>query len=289
MRIKILIFSLLIVQVAFAQQQLNMSAKVLSFKEPYNKMKIEVTDNSGIETDLFYVTHLSKFLNSSGKEVSLRQFKEGQEYNFTIKKLNNRFELVTAYTGNPDVVDNSEDSENSKTKKGTESFYTGNSTISLGLGIGSSLKPFSSIDKSKIGKSLIWDNKVNRLNLGSIGFLTAGGYFGFKTFKDVLNKKTDKYLNHYTYMSLGARSTFHLQEYVPIERWDPYLGFMYSFNFRFSNIASSDDDKFFTSKFSGFLGSRYYVIKNLAFFLEAGFGINYLNFGLTFNSGLLSQ
>jgi len=64
---------------------------------------------------------------------------------------------------------------------------------------------------------------------------------------------------------------------------------MYSLNMRFSNTPTTSNDRFLSNNISGFLGSRFYVIKNLAFFIEAGFGINYLNFGLTFNSGLLSK
>ena len=84
MRLKALIFTLLIAKFMIAQTQLNTSAKILSFKEPYHKMKIEVTNAPADGLDIITVTHLSKFLNSNGKEISLKQFKEGSEYNFSL-------------------------------------------------------------------------------------------------------------------------------------------------------------------------------------------------------------
>jgi hypothetical protein len=289
MRLKALIFTLLIAKFMIAQTQLNTSAKILSFKEPYHKMKIEVTNAPADGLDIITVTHLSKFLNSNGKEISLKQFKEGSEYNFSLKKTDNKTELISISSGSTELAPIAEESTNSNAKKEENSFFTGSSSTSVGLGIGSTLKPFPGIDKSKVGKCLIWENRINQLNIGSLGFLSAGGYFGIKTFKDILDKKTDEYLNTYTYLSFGGRGSFHLLDYKPIKRWDPYLGFMYSLNMRFSNTPTTSNDRFLSNNISGFLGSRFYVIKNLAFFIEAGFGINYLNFGLTFNSGLLSK
>jgi hypothetical protein len=288
MKVKTLMFALLIAKIGNAQQQLNISAKILSFKEPYHKMKVEVTDETSSDLSTITVTHLSKFLNSNGKEISLKQFKEGSEYNFSLKKTNNRAELISVSSGNAELTAIAEDSPKTNNKQEENSFFTGNASTSIGLGIGSTLKPFTGIDKSKVGKSLIWENRINKLDLGSFGFLSAGGYFGIKTFKDMLDRETDEYLNSYTYVTFGVRAALHLLDYKPIKRWDPYLGFMYSFNLRFSNTPTNAADKFLSNNISGFLGSRFYVIKNLAFFLEAGFGINYLNFGLTFNSGLLS-
>jgi len=289
MRLKALIFTLLIAKFMIAQTQLNISAKILSFKEPYHKMKIEVTNAPADGLDIITVTHLSKFLNSNGKEISLKQFKEGSEYNFSLKKTDNKTELISISSGSTELAPIAEESTNSNAKKEENSFFTGSSSTSVGLGIGSTLKPFPGIDKSKVGKCLIWENRINKLDIGSLGFLSAGGYFGIKTFKDILDKKTDEYLNTYTYLSFGGRGSFHLLDYKPIKRWDPYLGFMYSLNMRFSNTPTTSNDRFLSNNISGFLGSRFYVIKNLAFFIEAGFGINYLNFGLTFNSGLLSK
>jgi hypothetical protein len=289
MRLKTLMLALLVAKIVNAQQQFVINAKILSFKEPYHKMKIEVTNASSDDLSFITVTHLSKFLNSNGKEISLKQFKEGSSYNFSLKKTDNKTELISVSSGSTELTPIAEDSPNSSNKKQENSFFTGSTTRSLGLGIGSSLKPFPSIDKAKLGKSLIWEKRINRFNLGGLGFFTAGGYFGFKSFKDNFDRKTDEYLNNYTFVSFGARTTFHLLEYKPIKRWDPYLGFMYSINFRFSDVPREAGDRFVFSKISGFVGSRFYVIKNLAVFLEAGFGINYLNFGLTFNSGLLSS
>jgi hypothetical protein len=289
MRLKTLMLALLIAKIVDAQQQFVINAKILSFKEPYHKMKIEVTNAPADGLDIITVTHLSKFLNSNGKEISLKQFKEGSEYNFSLKKTDNKTELISISSGSTELAPIAEESTNSNAKKEENSFFTGSSSTSVGLGIGSTLKPFPGIDKSKVGKCLIWENRINQLDIGSLGFLSAGGYFGIKTFKDILDKKTDEYLNTYTYLSFGGRGSFHLLDYKPIKRWDPYLGFMYSLNMRFSNTPTTSNDRFLSNNISGFLGSRFYVIKNLAFFIEAGFGINYLNFGLTFNSGLLSK
>jgi hypothetical protein len=289
MRLKILILALVISHIANAQQQIDIRAKIISYKEPFNKMKVDVISGFNTGINIFTVTEHSIFLNSNGKEISLRQFKEGTEYNFRINKNNNVIEVISVSSGNSELATPSEDIPNNNDKSKEKSFYTGNASTSLGLGIGSTLKPMASIDKSKLGKALIWENRINQLDLGKLGFLSAGGYFGIKTYKDVLDKKTDEYLNTYTYLSFGARASFHLQDYKPIKRWDPYLGFMYSLNMRFSNTPTTSKDRFLSNNISGFLGSRFYVIKNLAFFIEAGFGINYINFGLTFNRGLLSK
>jgi hypothetical protein len=53
---------------------------------------------------------------------------------------------------------------------------------------------------------------------------------------------------------------------------------------RFYDGIYSATGSFFSLKSTFFVGSRFYLLKNLAAYAELGYGISYFNFGIAWNA-----
>jgi hypothetical protein len=195
--------------------------------------------------------------------------------------------------------------------------YTGKRTFAVGRGIGSNLGRdinFSSTSPSwgiyldRIGKIRVLGQNLTE---NKYAFFTIGAYVGWKTYErrdwvsGFLNNNIPASFEtneRWRYFVVGGRTTLHLLAFRPWKRWDPYAGFMLSFNFlSYSNNQSSSglvglrtasgkvpNYEYYNpaksnGKLSFFAGSRYYLFRRLAAFAEIGYGISYLQFGLSLN------
>ncbi|MGL5889992.1 MAG: hypothetical protein ACRC3B_08905, partial [Bacteroidia bacterium] len=98
------------------------------------------------------------------------------------------------------------------------------------------------------------------------------------------------YKQSWKYYIVGARAAWHLSELdgVNLSKWDLYGGVMLSYNFATSKYE--DNDPFFDFNdtsygssigFSTYLGARYFFSDRFAVMGEVGWGIAYLNAGIS--------
>lgn len=139
--------------------------------------------------------------------------------------------------------------------------------INVGLGLGTTLTgtgiPFNA-----------------SLGYGINENISVGGYLGFAQTKEDINFGTGNGTWTYTNFIIGARGAYH---YPLVENFDTYGGLMLGYN-----VASADWDgpgnpnaSAGGVSYSAFVGGRYHFSNNLGAFAELGYGIAYLQFGLT--------
>jgi len=143
-------------------------------------------------------------------------------------------------------------------------FAKGDKVINLGIG----LSDYATISAS--GEYGILDGIADK---GSIGVGAFAGY-GFR-----ISGALDGY--KYSQILAGVRGSFH---YPFIDKLDTYaglgLGLQYT-HWSWDYIVKYNDSSVGLN--SGlFLGARYYLTQNLAAFAELGYGLGYLNFGISF-------
>lgn len=150
--------------------------------------------------------------------------------------------------------------------------------LSAGLGLGTALDMGRTIVPpiSFRGEYGLIDNLFDANS--SIG---VGGYVGFAAGR---KKYGDYYRQNINSLLLGVRGAFH---YEFVDNLDTYMGIMLG-----GNIANTRNEGIWAGVgnlpthggflVDVFLGARYYVIPNLAVFGEFGFGVAFLNVGVSF-------
>ena len=132
-----------------------------------------------------------------------------------------------------------------------------------------------------------FDHGMGDLGPGTWGL---GGYVGYKTLS-----YTSKYIYYnydysYTYLVVGARGTWHYNEWHGNNKLDTYGGIMLAYR-----SVSFDDKTDYGAYgnlsaysysgsgigFSGFLGARYYFTDNIGAYGELGYGLTVLQVGLS--------
>lgn len=169
-------------------------------------------------------------------------------------------------------------------------FETGSNVLGFGIGLGGGYNiGYSGSDVTQtpaIGIS--WDHGMGQLGPGVWGL---GGFLGYKSLSYESNVPywNFRYDYRYTYLTIGARGTWHYNEWHGIPELDTYGGLMLAYrSVTFKNNTNYPDN--WTGGhyswsgsglgFSGILGGRYYFTDNIGVFLEAGFGYSALQLGL---------
>ncbi len=165
-------------------------------------------------------------------------------------------------------------------------FAKGDKVLNLGIGIGSTLYygSYYTTQIPPISASLeygVLDNlfDVDGLNVG------VGGYFGFSRsqYKYSYDGLTDWGWN-YTNIIIGGRGVLH---YEFSEKFDTYTGLLLGPNIVISKeFGTHYEDYTDTAASSGlaysyFIGARYYLSDKFALMGELGYGISYLNLGVS--------
>lgn len=165
-----------------------------------------------------------------------------------------------------------------------QSFMKGNSALSLGLGLGSSIGNYSGSQTPAISlqyEKALWD-------VGGPGVISLGGYLGYKAFKYSGNSGSFKYSQKWNYTIIGLRSAYHYNG-INADNLDVYGGLMLSYNIlKYKYSDNSGSNSFNGGNYGSaagltlFVGGRYFFSDKVAAFAELGYGVSYLTLGLTF-------
>jgi hypothetical protein len=167
-----------------------------------------------------------------------------------------------------------------------QTYQTGTNVVSAGIGLGSSIAGYTYGSQSP-GISLQYERG---LWPAGPGVISLGGYLGFKSYKYSYNDGLgDNYSEKWSYTIVGARGAYHYTGFK-VDNLDVYGGLMLSYN-HLSYSASAASGGYHSSSggsygsaigFTAFVGGRYFFAKNLGGFAELGYGVSYLNLGLSY-------
>ncbi|MDQ3047606.1 MAG: hypothetical protein M3R27_08675 [Bacteroidota bacterium] len=127
------------------------------------------------------------------------------------------------------------------------------------------------------------------------GYIGVGVYFGYQNahqrYEDVYYAGNRYYYEHnWNYMMIAARGAYHF-DFLNSERAEVYAGAIIGVRiqtYSYSTNSPDPDDNYKLNEgavypaYSLFAGARWYFVKRVAFFAEAGYGISFLTGGLTF-------
>ena len=160
-------------------------------------------------------------------------------------------------------------------------FSKGDKALNLGFGFGNTLYS-GTYYKSQIPPlSASFEVGVADNVIDEKGVIGVGGYLGYSSYKYEYSGWGWKYSN----LILGARGSFH---YPLVDKLDTYTGLLLGYNISSSKEFGTIIPGYDYSSSSGgtvfawFLGARYYFKDNFGVMAELGYGITYLNLGVTF-------
>ena len=183
-----------------------------------------------------------------------------------------------------------------------QAFEEGTNAINLGLGVGGYRFGYSSgyTYTQSPTFTLAFDRGVKQLGPGILGI---GGLIAFNTSRSQWTNDyywantTYRYDIRRTNIMLGARGTYHWNEWHGIDKLDLYAGVMVGFSIGAKVDKSTktvngvttpyDAGSVYTDRLSlpfasAFGGVRYLFTERFGVYAEAGYGISLLNGGLTF-------
>ena len=159
-------------------------------------------------------------------------------------------------------------------------FSKGDNNLNLGIGIGSTLGGSTTLPPLSVSYERgIIDNLFDAKS--SLGI---GAYLGYARNKDEWTFDANKYGWKYSYTIIGARGALH---YQLVDKLDTYAGLMLGYNI----VSSTTYGNWGTNKYTAagndlgwslFIGGRYYFSDNIGAFAELGYGIAYLQLGISF-------
>lgn len=157
--------------------------------------------------------------------------------------------------------------------KGSLAFNVGIGFPNL-VGIGTTTVPPISIS----GEYTILSDLINNNN----GAVSVGGYMGFAASKDSRTSAAGDYGWRHNNFLLGTRGSFHYQF---VDNLDTYAGMLIGYNIEsvkgFGQVTGS------SANGGGFLwgmfiGARYFFNDSFGVFTELGYGVAFINLGVTF-------
>jgi len=153
-----------------------------------------------------------------------------------------------------------------------------NKVVNLGLGIGSNLytETYYRTLVPPVSASIEVGVADHILEKGVIG---VGGYLAGTSYKYQYSNKGWKTTN----IIIGARGNFH---YPLVDKLDTYTGLMIGNGIKVIEYFGGYTDDDYTGSSSGvqwawFIGGRYYFRENLGVMAELGYGVTYLNIGIS--------
>ncbi len=157
----------------------------------------------------------------------------------------------------------------------------GSKIFNLGFGIGATLYNGKYWDNllppiSVSGEYIIEDKVLDK---GSIG---VGGYLGFARYKYAEKWQGYEWGWNYSNVIFGPRGIFH---YPLDEHFDTYAGVLMGYNLvftrEFGDFHGANTAKGNSLLWSWYVGGRYQVSPDLGVMMELGYGIAWLNVGLS--------
>jgi hypothetical protein len=159
-------------------------------------------------------------------------------------------------------------------------FVKGDKVANIGIGLGTGLGSYYKMSIPPISLSGEYGILDGLLEKGSIG---VGAFLGFSSYKYDWGYT---YTSKTTHIYVGPRGAFH---YPFLDKLDTYAGL--SFGLRYYSwkydSAISDYGNYYNDNSADlysywFVGARYYFTEKLAGMAELGYGITYLNIGISF-------
>jgi hypothetical protein len=157
-------------------------------------------------------------------------------------------------------------------------FVKGDKVANIGLGLGSGLSSYYKTSIPPISLSAEYGIADEIFEKGSVG---VGAYLGFATYS-----WRSSYSYRQSRVYLGPRGSFH---YPLVDKLDTYVGlslglhyYSYKYNDDYYDYYDNYDDFNIGLYSYWFAGARYYFTDNLAVMAEVGYGITYLNIGVSF-------
>lgn len=169
-----------------------------------------------------------------------------------------------------------------------QSFSEGDNVLGAGVGLlgGYSVGWSGSGVSQSPALNLHFDHGMGELGPGTWGL---GGYVGYKTIKYESNYIYYNYDYKYTYLVVGARGTWHYNEWHGNDKLDTYGGAMLAYR----SVSFTDNTDYGaygylnTYSYSGsgvglsvFAGARYFFSDKIGAYGEMGYGITWLQLGL---------
>ena len=161
-------------------------------------------------------------------------------------------------------------------------FQRGDNLVTAGISFGSGMGNFDA-NHSSPGISLTYE--LGYYNLDGPGVLGLGAYVGHKNFSNTGTLGNSPYSQKWSYTVIGFRANYHYQGLKNLPHLDPYGGLMLSYNavnYTFSSpdgITDPSGDYNGSLGLSLYAGSRWFFTKNIAAFMEVGFGVANLTIG----------
>ncbi|MBK9758813.1 MAG: hypothetical protein IPO90_02280 [Flavobacteriales bacterium] len=172
-----------------------------------------------------------------------------------------------------------------------QSFTEGTNVLGVGLGVGGSYGVgFSGSGVSQSPAiALHFDHGMGELGPGVWGL---GGFLGYKSYKYEFNNSffSNSYTTSYkwTYVVVGARGTWHYNDWHENEKLDTYGGLMLAYraaSFKDETNYPAGTQVFSAGTYSGLsltvlVGARYYFTDKIGVYGELGYGVSVAQLGL---------
>lgn len=181
-----------------------------------------------------------------------------------------------------------------------QAFDKGITAINLGIGLGGARYSYISAYNNDYSTSptITASFEHGVASVDGIGAIGVGGLFANKSvhYKSTSHSysTTYEYDRKWSNTVIGLRGAIHLNELLESDQFDVYGGLMLGYNIgsykdkstRTYHGVTTDwsDDYHYKLNFvtwSTFVGGRYYISDHIGAYLEVGYGVSYLNLGLT--------
>ncbi len=159
-------------------------------------------------------------------------------------------------------------------------FQKGDKVVNAGIGIGNTLYSGSGYTNKTPPISLSFELGVKDQLFDDKSSLGIGGYIGYTSAKWEYSGWGWKYTN----FVIGGRGIGH---YQLLDRLDTYTGLMLGYNVNSAKEFGTTFGNDYSANASGiiwawFAGGRYYFTDKFAAMAEIGYGITYLNLGVSY-------
>lgn len=181
-----------------------------------------------------------------------------------------------------------------------QAFDKGVTAVNLGIGLGGARYSYISAYNSdyRTSPTLIASIEHGIASVDGAGAIGIGGFFGNKSVRYKHTSQTASYVYDYdrkwSNTVIGLRGTLHLNEVIESDKFDVYGGLMLGYNIGSYKDKSTTTHNGVTTEYSDnyhynlsfvtwstFVGGRYLFSDHFGAYLELGYGVSYLNLGLT--------
>jgi hypothetical protein len=165
----------------------------------------------------------------------------------------------------------------------TQAFEKGSNAINLGVGFGNTYYQGNDYYGFFPSFSGSYEHGIVSVPMGSdmTGIVSIGGYLGWSMSN--YNQDWDDYYRYTTFI-IAARGNYH---FIFHDRFDPYAGVWFGAKIHGGKWNGNDNHPDWEpakpSPAAGvYIGARYFVTENFAFYSELGYLISVFNVGVTF-------